>query len=62
MSVDDVVPSREKSVYDQQQTALAMAAMPQQTQQALTAPTKASGTPKGGMEGNTVSNRVSGAA
>jgi hypothetical protein len=62
MSVDDVVPSREKSVYDQQQTALAMAAMPQQTQQALPAPTDASGAPKGGMEGNTVTNRVSGAA
>jgi len=62
MSVEDVVPSREKSGYDQQQTALAMAARPQQTQQALPAPTDASGAPKGGMEGNTVSNSVSGAA
>lgn len=62
MPVDDVVPSREKTAYDQQQTALAMAAMPPQTQQASPAPTDASGAPKGGMDGNTVMNRVSGAA
>jgi hypothetical protein len=62
MPVDDVVPSREKSAYDQQQAALAMAAMPQQTQQPAPAATGPAGEPKGGMEGNTVTNRVSGAA
>lgn len=62
MPVDDVVPSREKSAYDQQQAALAMAAVSQQTQQAPPVPTDPSGAPKGGMAGNTVSNRVSGAS
>lgn len=59
MPVDDVVPSREKSEYDQQQASLAMASMPQQGQPTPTGP---SGEPKGGMEGNTVSSRVSGQA
>jgi hypothetical protein len=64
MSVDDIVPSREKSAYDQQQaaaTASAVAQM-QQAQPGAPAPTDASGAPKGGMEANTVSNRQSGRA
>jgi hypothetical protein len=64
MPVDEVVPSREKSAYDQQQAALAASAVAQMqsTQPSAPAPTDASGAPKGGMEGNTVSNRVSGRA
>ncbi len=64
MPVDDVVPSREKFAYNQQQTALAAsaAASTQQTQQPAPVATGPSGEPKGGMAGNTVSSRVSGAA
>jgi len=64
MPVDEVVPSREKSAYDQQQAALAASAVAQmqQAQPSAPAPTDASGAPKGGMEGNTVSSRVSGRA
>jgi len=64
MPVDDVVPSREKFAYNQQQTALAAsaAASMQQTQQPAPVATGPSGEPKGGMAGNTVSSRVSGAA
>jgi hypothetical protein len=64
MPVDEVVPSREKSAYDQQRAALAASAVAQMqsTQPGPPAPTDASGAPKGGMEGNTVSNRVSGRA
>jgi hypothetical protein len=60
MPVEDVVPSREKSLYDQQQAALTMAAMPPQQG----APTELgpSGEPKGGMEANTVMSRAGGAA
>ena len=64
MPVDEVVPSREKSAFDQQQAALAAStvAQMQSAQPTAPAPTDASGTPKGGMDGNTVSNRVSGRA
>jgi len=64
MPVDEVVPSREKSAFDQQQAALAASAVAQMqsTQPGAPAPTDASGAPKGGMDGNTVSNRVSGRA
>ena len=64
MPVDEVVPSREKSAYDQQQAALAAStvAQMQSAQPGAPAPTDASGAPKGGMDGNTVSNRVSGRA
>jgi len=64
MPVDEVVPSREKSAYDQQQAALAASAVAQMqsAQPSAPAPTDASGAPKGGMEGNTVSSRVSGRA
>lgn len=60
MSVDDVVPSREKSLFLQTQQAAANAA--QQAQQPAPQALDASGQPKGGMEGNTVSNRQSGRA
>lgn len=64
MPVDEVVPSREKSAYDQQQAALAAStvAQMQSAQPGAPAPTDASGAPKGGMDGNTVSSRVSGRA
>jgi hypothetical protein len=64
MSADEVVPSREKAAYNQQQDALAAsaAAQMQQTQPAAPVPTDPSGAPKGGAEGNTVSSRVSGVA
>ena len=64
MPVDEVVPSREKSAFDQQQAALAASAVAQMqsAQPSAPAPTDASGAPKGGMEGNTVSSRVSGRA
>jgi len=64
MPVDEVVPSREKSAYDQQQTALAASAVAemQSAQPGTAAPTDASGAPKGGMEANTVSSRTSGRA
>jgi len=59
MPVEDVVPSREKSKYLGNQQAQAQAAQ-QQPQQG--APLQPDGSPKGGMAGNTVSSRVSGAA
>jgi hypothetical protein len=58
MPVDDVVPSREKAGFQNRVQAAAMAAQ----QQATPTPTEADGSPRGGMEGNTVSNRVSGRA
>lgn len=60
MSVEDVVPSREKAQYQTRIQAAAMAAA--QQQQAAPTPTAPDGSPMGGMEGNTVSNRVSGRA
>jgi len=62
MPVDEVVPSRERSAYDQQQAALAMASMPPQPQQGAPAETGPAGEPKGGMEANTVMSRAGGAA
>ena len=64
MPVDEVVPSREKSAYDQQQAAAAASAVAQMqsAQPSAPAPTDASGAPKGGMDANTVSNRDSGRA
>ena len=64
MPVDEVVPSREKSAYDQQQAALAASAVAemQSAQPSAPVPTDASGAPKGGMDANTVSNRDSGRA
>jgi hypothetical protein len=61
MPVDDIVPSREKASVMGAVAARAQAA--QQAQQAQQpVPTQPDGSPKGGMAGNTVSNRVSGAA
>lgn len=61
MSVDDIVPSREKAAYLGQVQALAMAAAAQQQPEGAT-PTLPDGSPKGGMEANTVQSRVSGRA
>jgi hypothetical protein len=61
MPVEDVVPSREKSAFDQQQAALAMASMPT-PQPGAPAEVGPDGAPKGGMEANTVMNRAGGAA
>ena len=64
MSVEDVVPSREKEGYTGRITArAAMAASQQQAQQPQGgAPQGPDGSPKGGMEANTVQSRVSGMA
>ena len=64
MSVEDVVPSREKEGYTGRITArAAMAAAQQQAQQPQGgAPQDPDGSPKGGMEANTVQSRVSGMA
>jgi hypothetical protein len=64
MSADDVVPSREKEGYTGRiATRAAMAAAQQQAQQPQGgAPRQPDGSPKGGMEANTVQSRVSGMA
>ena len=55
MSVDDVVPSRDKSGYQERIQARAMAvAAEQQAQAPQGTPTQPDGTPKGGQEANTV--------
>jgi hypothetical protein len=56
--VDDIVPSREKTAFLGRAQAQIAA---QQSQQEPT-PTQPDGSPKGGMDGNTVSSRVSGRA
>ncbi len=61
MPVDEVVPSREKEAFLQNQQAVLQAAQQAQQPQAPQALDSA-GSPKGGMEGNTVSNRQSGRA
>jgi len=64
MSVEDVVPSREKEGYTGRTTArAAMAAAQQQAQQPQgSTPQRPDGSPKGGMEANTVQSRASGMA
>jgi hypothetical protein len=64
MSVEDVVPSREKSGYQGRIQARAMAAAQQQQAQAPqgTPPSQPDGTPKGGQEANTVSPQMGRAA
>jgi hypothetical protein len=59
MPVDDIVPSKEKSNYGNRLKANMMSQMPQPGQEAT--PTQPDGSPKGGMDGNLVSNRASGA-
>jgi len=58
MPVDDIIPSREKSAFVERSSAKLAA----QQQPEGGTPTQPDGTPKGGMEGNTVSNRVTGGA
>jgi len=63
MPVDEVIPSREKSGYQTQIQARATAAAAQQQAQApASGGENPDGSPKGGMEANTVQNRVSGKA
>ena len=63
MPVEDVIPSREKSGYQERIQARAMAVAAQQQAQAPQGtPTQPDGSPKGGEAGNTVSSRVSGIA
>jgi hypothetical protein len=64
MPVDDIIPSREKESFktrilknQQQQQAAQQAQQPQQAQ--VTDP---AGNPAGGMDGNTVMNRSTGAS
>ncbi len=60
MPVDEIVPSREKSgVDDKQQFALEQQTQ-QQQQPEQGVPTQPDGSPKGGMDGNIVSNRDTG--
>jgi len=61
--VDEVIPSREKSGYQAQiQTRATAAAAQQQAQAPESGGENPDGSPKGGMEANTVQNRVSGKA
>ena len=63
MAGDDVVPSREKSGYQGRIQSRAMAVAAQQQAQAPQGtPAQPDGSPKGGMESNTVQNRASGRA
>lgn len=63
MPVDEVIPSREKSGYQTQiQTRATAAAAQQQAQAPASGAENPDGSPKGGMEANTVQNRVSGKA
>ncbi len=64
MPVDDIIPSREKAGFVERENAklAQQAAQQQPQQQAGGTPTQPDGSPKGGMEGNTVSNRVTGGA
>ena len=61
MPVDDIIPSREKEKFEDKVKAQ-MQAMQEKTQQAQPTPTQPDGSPKGGMDGNTVSNRDTGGA
>ena len=62
MPVDDIIPSREKSAFVERSNAKLATAASQQQQPEGGTPTQPDGTPKGGREGNTVSNRVTGGA
>ena len=62
MPVDDIIPSREKAAMLGRVAAQAEAAASAVPQPEKGTPTQPDGSPKGGMDGNTVSNRVSGRA
>jgi hypothetical protein len=63
MPVEDVIPSREKADYQNRIQAQSMALAEQQASQAPSpTPSLPDGSPKGGMEANTVQSRVSGMA
>jgi hypothetical protein len=58
MPVDEVLPSKEKTLFETRTQA--RLAMSQAQQAAQAAPTQPDGSPKGGMDGNTVMNRATG--
>jgi hypothetical protein len=60
MPVDEIVPSREKESFKDKLKAEAEAAQMQAEQKAQAV--QPDGSPKGGMDGNTVSNRDTGRA
>ena len=61
MPVDEVVPSREQLKFeDREETKVAMQQMQQPQQPEQATPTQPDGSPKGGMDGNIVSNRDTG--
>ena len=61
MPVDEVVPSREQLGFEaRQETKMAMQQMQQPQQPEQATPTQPDGSPKGGMDGNIVSNRDTG--
>ena len=60
MPVDEIIPSREKSSYEGRQEAKMAMSQMQQQQPGQSTPTQPDGSPKGGMDGNTVSNRDTG--
>jgi len=63
MPVDDIIPSKEKKNFETRtQARLTMAKAQTASATPEPAPTQPDGSPKGGMEGNTVMNRSSGAA
>ena len=62
MSVDDIIPSREKIAVTGRAAAQAEAAAAAAQPPEKGTPVQPDGAPKGGMDGNTVSNRVSGRA
>jgi hypothetical protein len=59
MPADDIIPSREKDAFGAR---VAVKAAQAQAQAQAATPTQPDGSPKGGMEGNTVSSRTSGSA
>ena len=60
MPVDEIIPTREKSAYQNRSAASAQASQPAQPPQGG-APLQPDGAPKGGREGNVVANRSTGA-
>jgi len=63
MPVDDIIPTREKELYMLRSEANMAAQQAQaQAQQPAPVPTQPDGTPKGGMQANTVMNRDTGGA
>lgn len=62
MQEQEVVPSLERQAFSNKAATLAAAAQAQGQQAGLAPPTDPAGNPKGGMDGNVASNRVTGAS